>query len=92
MAANSKTLPFDDIMIKLIALAKQPIRDSDIDDTHYHQVHAMNSIREVFRNGFLGKYSEPYLSQCLNLTIDCLQSPRYDIWVLLAMIVPLTPK
>jgi hypothetical protein len=74
MTASSKDPTFEDVMSKLKSIASQPVQRSDTDQTNLPQVHAMNSLKEIFKSSTLGKRSENHIGECLQIAVDSLES------------------
>lgn len=74
MAANSKDLTFEHVIVELKTIAKRPVLRSDVDETNLPQVHAMNSLKETFKSSILGKRSESHIGDCLQIAVDSLES------------------
>ncbi|KAL1891138.1 hypothetical protein Cpir12675_005073 [Ceratocystis pirilliformis] len=80
MMANSQNPSFDQVMSKLIEIAGQPA--STEFGTKLCQVHALNSLKDIFKSSqlsYLGVRSDKYLSKCLALAANCLQS---SVWAI----------
>lgn len=76
MAANSQYPSFDKVMDDLENLARRPAELITTDETDVFQVHALNSIKDIFKSTVLGKRSEKYIPRGLELAADSLRSPR----------------
>ncbi len=63
-------------MEELMALARQPVEATEADGSKVYQVHALNSIKEIFKSTALGKRSESYIPQGLELAVRSLQAPK----------------
>jgi hypothetical protein len=63
-------------MAELMTLAGHPVEVSAIDEINLPQVHALNSLKDIFKSTTLGKRSEGYIAQCLELAVESLRSPR----------------
>lgn len=74
MSANSQVPAFEDVMTDLISITNIPLKMSVVDQTNLPQVHAMNSLKEVFKSSTLGKRAESRLTECLALAADRLNS------------------
>ena len=74
LSANSPSLAFEKIMSELEGLARQSIMSSEIDETNLPQVHAMNCLKEIFKNSTLGKRRENHITDCLRLAAESLKS------------------
>ncbi|KAL5612823.1 hypothetical protein BROUX41_004096 [Berkeleyomyces rouxiae] len=80
LMANSQSPSFDEVMSKLIEIAGKPA--STEFGTKLYQVHALNSLKDIFKSSqlsHLGVRSDKYLSKCLALAANCLQSPVWAI-------------
>lgn len=76
MAANGQYPSFDKVMADLENLARHPVKSIKSDETEVFQVHALNSIREIFKSTVLGKRSEKFIPRGLGLAVHSLQSSR----------------
>lgn len=75
LSANSTSPSLDDVMTKLMEIAGKPA--STEFGTKLYQVHALNSLKDIFKSSqlsYLGVRSDKYLSRCLGLAANCLQS------------------
>lgn len=54
--------------------AKEPTENANIDGSHLPQVHALNSLKDVFTNTTLSKASEPHMGEALSLAASRLES------------------
>lgn len=82
LAANSDSPSFDQVMRKLIEIARIEARVTETDDERLPQVHAYNSIKDIFRNSLLtsqGNKSEQYLPECVELAASGLKS---QVWAI----------
>ncbi|KKF95395.1 putative protein.07 [Ceratocystis platani] len=80
LMANSQNPSFDQVMSKLIEIAGQPA--STEFGTKLCQVHALNSLKDIFKSSqlsYFGVRSDKYLSKCLVLAANCLQS---SVWAI----------
>jgi hypothetical protein len=77
MSAQATVPSFDQVMAELMTLADHPVQSSVIDSTNLPQVHALNSLKEIFKSTNLGKRSEEYIAECFELAVNSLRSPRY---------------
>lgn len=76
MAAQATVPSFEQVMAELMSMAGHPVESSAIDETNLPQVHALNSIKEIFKSTNLGKRSEGYIAECFELAVKSLRSPR----------------
>lgn len=74
LSARSQVPSYQEVMMHLLALASQPVALSDKDVTNLPQVHAINCLKEILKSSTLGKRSEDYLTDCLELAADNLKS------------------
>lgn len=82
LAANADTPSFDQVMQKLLEVARIQAIVTETDDTKLPQVHAYNSIKDIFRNSLLtsqGNKSEQYLPECVELAASGLKS---EVWAI----------
>lgn len=82
LAANTDSPSFDEVMQKLLEIARIQAVVTEIDDTQLPQVHAYNSIKDIFRNSLLtsqGNKSEQYLPECVELAASGLKS---EVWAI----------
>jgi hypothetical protein len=76
MSAQARVPSFHQVVAELLALAGDPVESSPIDETNLYQVHALNSLKEIFKSTTLGKRSEEYIPPCFELAVNSLQSPK----------------
>jgi hypothetical protein len=76
MAAQAPYPSFEQVMGELMTLAGQPVEETETDGSNVYQVHALNSMKEIFKSTALGKRSEQYIPQGLELAVYSLQAPR----------------
>ena len=76
MSAQATVPSFDRVMAELMTLAGQPPGSTDTDDMNVFQVHALNCIKEIFKSTTLGKRSERYIAQGLELAVESMKSPK----------------
>jgi hypothetical protein len=76
MAAQATVPSFERVMAELLTMAGQRTELTDTDDINVHQVHALNCIKEIFKSTALGKRSETYIPQGLELAVESMKSPR----------------
>ena len=77
LAADAAWPSWDVVMNRLIEMATTQPQTSQTDGDNLPQVHALNSLREVFKNASLnslGRKSETLISQCFELAADSLRS------------------
>jgi hypothetical protein len=74
MTANSKKPAFEDIMLNLKSISREPAHQSETDQTSLPQVHAMNSLKETFKSSILGRRAESHIGDCLQIAVDSLKS------------------
>ncbi|KAF4553253.1 putative death-receptor fusion protein [Elsinoe fawcettii] len=68
---------FSTAMTQLSDLAADQALPAELDYRSLPQVHALNCLREVFKYSKLAQRSEPFISDALRLSGDCLTS---DLW------------
>jgi hypothetical protein len=74
LSANAEFPSIDLVMSELQELARAPVVSQEEDATNLPQVHAMNSIKDIFKVSTLGKRSDPYISKGLQLAALSLKS------------------
>jgi hypothetical protein len=74
LSANSKHPSFEYVMTELKSLALKPIKISETDETSLSQVHAMNSLKEIFKSSTLGRRAESHIAECLAIATSSLNS------------------
>lgn len=79
LSASSKELTFDAIMNKLQAMARAPVFDTGKDEVQLSQVHAMNSLKDIFKSATLGKKADSYITNCFQIAADSMKS---NIWAI----------
>lgn len=62
------------VMKSLGDIAQKPALVSETDGSNLPQVHALNSLKDVFKSSMLGKRAETYLMENLQLAVNCLRS------------------
>jgi hypothetical protein len=77
LAANSESPAFEEVMAQLKTLARQPAVFTAKDETNIPQVHAMNSLKEIFKSSGLGKRCENHIADCLQIAAESLKSKMY---------------
>jgi hypothetical protein len=63
-------------MAELMAIATGPVESSAVDEINVPQVHALNSLKDIFKSTNLGKRSEGYIAESFGLAVESLRSPR----------------
>ena len=66
---------FDDVVINLQAMAKEPT-GTDLDCLP--QVHALNSLKDIFTDARFGLCIEIYVADGLEIAASCLESHMYE--------------
>lgn len=65
----------------LIALARIPVhiyvKDSSADPQRLPQVHALNSLKEIFKNANTKLVVDDKVAECIQLAAESLASPTY---------------
>ncbi|KAL2024422.1 hypothetical protein VTK56DRAFT_8233 [Thermocarpiscus australiensis] len=79
LSANSASPSFDEVFGTLEEIGKFPVRVSETDGSNLPQVHALNSLREIFRSSLLSKRAEGYLARTLHLAANSLKS---EVWAI----------
>ena len=74
MSAGSSDVTLDSVMIRLQEIARTPVISSGKDEEQLPQVHAMNSIKDVFKSATLGKQADMYVTDCFVIATDSLKS------------------
>ena len=70
---------FDQAISELQNNARLTVEHGENQDRpHLPQVHALNCLKDIFTNTFLGPSSERHLEQALGLSVDCLS---HEMWV-----------
>jgi hypothetical protein len=54
----------------LWSIARTPVEETEKDETNLPQVHALNSIKEIFKSAVLGKMARTHTSVSLNLAAE----------------------
>lgn len=76
LGADASQPAFSDVLDTLMDISRRPARVSETDGSNLPQVHALNCLKDIFRNShitYLGK-SERYLPHCLELASTCMKS------------------
>ncbi|KFY35851.1 hypothetical protein V494_05528 [Pseudogymnoascus sp. VKM F-4513 (FW-928)] len=79
LSASSTDVTLDSVMVRLQEIARTPVIFSAKDEEQLPQVHAMNSIKDVFKSATLGKQADMYVTDCFIIATDSLKS---DIWAI----------
>ncbi|OBT87037.1 hypothetical protein VE02_03681 [Pseudogymnoascus sp. 03VT05] len=79
LSAGSTEVTLDSVMVQLQEIARTPVISSGKDEEQLPQVHAMNSIKDIFKSATLGKQADMYVTACFIIATDSLKS---DIWAI----------
>ncbi|KAK4043957.1 putative death-receptor fusion protein-domain-containing protein [Parachaetomium inaequale] len=79
LTANAASPSFDEVYGTLEEIGKKAVRMSETDGSNLPQVHALNSLRDVFRSSLLSKKAEGYLARTLHLAATSLKS---EVWAI----------
>ncbi|KAK4196532.1 putative death-receptor fusion protein-domain-containing protein [Triangularia verruculosa] len=79
LSANASSPSFDEVYSNLEEIGKKPVTQAETDGSNLPQVHALNCLREIFRNSLLSKRAEGYLARTLNLASTSLKS---EVWAI----------
>lgn len=63
-------------MMKLQGIARAPVVDTGRDEVQLPQVHAMNSLKDIFKSATLGKRADIYVTGCFLIAADSLKSKK----------------
>ena len=74
LTANAASPSFDEVYGTLEEIGKKGVRMSETDGSNLPQVHALNSLRDIFRSSLLSKKAEGYLARTLHLAATSLKS------------------
>lgn len=74
LSASSPVVTFDSVMQKLQSIARAPVIDTGKDEVQLSQVHAMNSLKDIFKSATLGKKADIYVTDCFLIAADSLKS------------------
>ncbi len=74
LTANAASPSFDEVYGTLEEIGKKSVRMSETDGSNLPQVHALNSLRDIFRSSLLSKKAEGYLARTLHLAATSLKS------------------
>ena len=82
VVADDKGLLFSRAMSELTTEGTRPVDKAAESAGGLSQVHALNCIKDVFKNSKLGERSEAYVPQALSLAARCLSSDTYVVrWI-----------
>ncbi|KAI1437764.1 putative death-receptor fusion protein-domain-containing protein [Xylaria sp. CBS 124048] len=79
LASKAESPSFRDVIFKLQEIGRQPAFVSETDGSNLAQVHALNCLKDIFKTSFLSHRAEPYLTDCLQLAAQSLQS---EVWAI----------
>ncbi|KAK0621320.1 putative death-receptor fusion protein-domain-containing protein [Bombardia bombarda] len=79
LSANTDSPSFGEIFSTLEGIAKKDVLLTETDGSNLPQVHALNSLREIFRSSTLSKKAESYLAITLHLAANSLKS---EVWAI----------
>lgn len=79
LASNADSPSFEQVMRTLEEIAQRPALVSESDGSSLPQVHAFNSLKEVFKSSLLSKKAERYLPECLELATNSLKA---EVWAI----------
>ncbi|KAI5868026.1 putative death-receptor fusion protein-domain-containing protein [Durotheca rogersii] len=79
LSSNADRPSFPEVIRKLQDIGCRPALASETDGSNLPQVHALNSIKDIFKSSHLSKTAEPYLADCLQLAANSLKS---EIWAI----------
>lgn len=74
LAAGAESPSFSEVFHTLEDIAKKEVTMAETDGSNLPQVHALNSLREIFRSSLLSKKAEGYLATTLQLAANSLKS------------------
>lgn len=74
LSANAKNPSFDGVMVHLKTISGQQVVLSDIDEINLPQVHAMNCLKDIFRNSVLGKHADNHITEAFQIAATSLKS------------------
>jgi hypothetical protein len=82
VVADTKGLLFSEAMSELTTEGTRPVDPAAESAGGLSQVHALNCIKDIFKNSRLGERSEAYVPQALSLAAKCLSSDTYvSMWM-----------
>ncbi|KAK3902107.1 putative death-receptor fusion protein-domain-containing protein [Staphylotrichum tortipilum] len=79
LTANATSPSFDEVYRALETIGKKTVRMSETDGSNLPQVHALNSLRDIFRSSVLSRRAEGYLGRTLHLAATSLKS---EVWAI----------
>ncbi|KAL2164432.1 hypothetical protein VTH06DRAFT_3648 [Thermothelomyces fergusii] len=79
LTANAASPSFDEVYGTLETIGGKPVRISQTDGSNLPQVHALNSLREIFRSSLLSRKAEGYLARTFHLAATSLKS---EVWAI----------
>ncbi|KAI8953930.1 putative death-receptor fusion protein-domain-containing protein [Xylaria longipes] len=79
LASKTDNPSFNEVIVKLQEIGRQPAFVSETDGSNLAQVHALNCLKDIFKTSFLSHRAEPYLTDCLQLAASSLQS---EVWAI----------
>jgi hypothetical protein len=79
LASNATSPSFEQVIRTLEEIAQRPALVSETDGSNLPQVHAFNSLKEVFKTSLLSKKAELYLAGCLSLATNSLKA---EVWAI----------
>lgn len=74
LTANAESPSFNEVFSELEEIGKKPVTQAETDGSNLPQVHALNSLREIFKSSLLSKKAEAYLARTLQLAANNLKS------------------
>jgi len=83
VVADTKGLLFSRAMSELTIEGTRPVDQAAESAGGLSQVHALNCIKDIFKNSKLGERSEAYVPQALSLAAKCLSSDTYVVATLI---------
>ncbi|KAH6849766.1 putative death-receptor fusion protein-domain-containing protein [Chaetomium sp. MPI-CAGE-AT-0009] len=79
LTANAASPSFDEVYGTLEEIGKKAVSMAETDGSNLPQVHALNSLRDIFRSSLLSKKAEGYLARTLHLAATSLKS---EVWAI----------
>ncbi|KAM7191443.1 thyroid adenoma-associated protein [Rhypophila sp. PSN 637] len=79
LAAGAQSPSFSEVFHTLEDIAKKEVTMAETDGSNLPQVHALNSLREIFRSSLLSKKAEGFLATTLQLAATSLKS---EVWAI----------
>ncbi|KAK3391959.1 putative death-receptor fusion protein-domain-containing protein [Sordaria brevicollis] len=79
LTANAESPSFSEVFSELEEIGKKPVTQAETDGSNLPQVHALNSLREIFKSSSLSKKAEAYLARTLQLAANNLKS---EVWAI----------